>query len=852
MGKLRSVGSLVAAIAGCVLIASCGSGKPTTIANEILPTGIDITPSPSVELELGNTQMFSATPTGHTFSFQSSNPAVLTIGANGNACAGTWNSLSNPQICNPGQPGIATVTATTLGVASTPVTVYVHAAITSIAVSKVPGQTPTISNSCLSKGAAHGPESWLYQASAFSGTTDITASVGPFSWQQITPATSTDIVNLGTPASGSQGCLLSPGGQCLNQQTATANIPGVGTIFATAGGVSSQPVSIETCRVQSISVAAQGTPPSVTSFLVSSGATPPTVNATVVDSAGQDISGVPITWSTGNPVSVKPASVTTTASNTDAFGSTNTISTPAQGVGAVTISCTPPGCNGGITPTLPIYAQAAFSFNVQPSSTATPANPTIYATTRACTDPIANPSFATCTAQVVPITRTSSAAIFLAGTPVPLPSSPDSFVYDNAGTNAYLGVDSSRFTQQGLMVFSGSTPSSATGASGKVLAVSPDQSSVILSNTADSPNQVFICSNCSASTRTIPPPFVITGATSAAFSPDSMKAYIVAGNNIYVSSKLDPLKTIPLSPGMRANDVVFHPQGNFAYVAGPSPGVTPYRSCDDSLVAGADVPTPNAALMLRLVGDGSTLLALDPPDITVISTTLPAVSPVLCTGTITSTSTSFNLGQGSFTPTQFLVAPNASTAYILGETSAGPPPARLPFIIAFNLVTQTPSLISLSNSATPLSVTVSPDSTLLFVGASDGTVHVIDAASGQDTQQVTFIFPTNALCVGSGTPATQVPLSQVRILAAAVNGSNITYSYTPVSGPALSVGQSITISAMANGGNNGMFTIAALGSDTAGNPTFAVANPNGVSALGQSGLGVVPISCNPDLVTAKP
>jgi hypothetical protein len=140
----------------------------------------------------------------------------------------------------------------------------------------------------------------------------------------------------------------------------------------------------------------------------------------------------------------------------------------------------------------------------------------------------------------------------------------------------------------------------------------------------------------------------------------------------------------------------------------------------------------------------------------------------------------------------------------------------------------------------------------LFVGGSDGTVHVIDTASGADTQQVTFLFPTNALCVGPGSPATQVPLSQVRILAAGLTGPNITYSYTLSSGPALQVGQSITISQMTEGGNNGIFTIAGLGTDAAGNATFTVSNPNGVGATGQSGLGVVPVPCNPDLVTVKP
>ncbi|MBO0910582.1 MAG: hypothetical protein J2P13_02215 [Acidobacteria bacterium] len=851
MGKISSVLPLSAIITGCALLASCGGGSPTTVTNEILPTGISISPSPMVSLEVGKTQTFTASPTGHTYSFQSDNPSVVTVAANGDACAGTWNSLTSPQICTPGQPGMATVTASTQGVVTAGVTVYVHAPITSITISKVPGQTPTVSDSCLSRGAVHGPESWLFQANAFNGTADITSSVGPFSWQQINPGSS-NIVNLGTPGNGTEGCLLSPGGQCLNLQTATANTPGVSQIYATVGGFNSHPIPIETCHIQSISLAAEGNPPSTTSFLVTSGAST-TLNASVVDAAKQTITGVPITWSASNPISANHG----TANNTGTvYGSTNTVTVSTEGAGTILASCTPPSCNGGITPSFPIYPQAAFSFNVQPATTTTAASPSVFATTTACTDPIRNPLTATCTPAVVPITRASTTAMFTAGAPVSLATTPNSFVYDNAGGTAYLGVETSNFSQQGLMVFSGSTPTNATNLSGKVLAVSPDQSSVILSNTADKPNQLFICSSCNVTGRVVAP-FLISGATSAAFSPDSLKAYILAGNNAYVYSKVDPLEPLPPISGA-GNDVVFHPQGNFAYVAGPT-GLTTYRSCDNSLVDGGNVPTPNPALMVRALGDGSTLVVLDPPDITIISTSFPPQptglpSPDVCTGTINNPSSppSFGLGQGSFIPSQFIVAPDDSRAYILGETSSGPPPARLPFIIAFNFATRTPSVISLSNSAVPLNAAISPDSSLLFVGADDGTVHVIDAVTGADTQQVTFTFPANALCVGPGSPPTQVPLSEIQVLAAAENGSTTTYSYRPVSGPVLKAGQSITISQMANGGNNGTFTIAALGIDPAGNATFTVTNSNGVSATGQSGLGVVPVACNPDMVAVKP
>jgi hypothetical protein len=73
-----------------------------------------------------------------------------------------------------------------------------------------------------------------------------------------------------------------------------------------------------------------------------------------------------------------------------------------------------------------------------------------------------------------------------------------------------------------------------------------------------------------------------------------------------------------------------------------------------------------------------------------------------------------------------------------------------------------------------------------------------------------------------------------------------------ISGPALKVGQSITVANMSTGSDNGTFTIAGLGTDAGGNPTFLVTNSNGASATNQSGVGTVPIACNPDLVAVRP
>src|SRR5205814_1839292 len=156
---------------------------------------------------------------------------------------------------------------------------------------------------------------------------------------------------------------------------------------------------------------------------------------------------------------------------------------------------------------------------------------------------------------IVPITKSGSS--FAAGSPVVLPSTPNSMLFDPKGSIAYLGVDSSAFSQKGVMTFSGSAASQFTTAAGKVLAVSPDATLAILSDTADSPNQVFVFSNSSHTSAA----FLINAASAAAFSPDGLKAYIVAGSKLYVYSKVDAFQTISLTAP--ANDVTFFPQGAF-------------------------------------------------------------------------------------------------------------------------------------------------------------------------------------------------------------------------------------------------------------------------------------------------
>ena len=674
-------------------LAGCSSSSPVHTTSFPVPASISITPAPDLSMEVGTNQAFSPTIQSSTktaitepVSYQSSNTAVVTVSASGLACAGSWDSLSNPTICTPGPVGVAQVAATAQGVSSPPTTVYVHQHIDKVVVSLLPIQNqPPPPNPCFSVG-----QTADYQATAFSNGVDITASVGVFTWQTL--ATNVATLNASLPS-------LLPG-----QVQVTAKIPGLTSLFATIGTANSLPINFITCPVQSIQLA-----------VTTSTSTSKTITPTVFDSLGTQITGVPLTWSSSETGSV------TVSSSGGATGST------AGGGATIIASCTPPTCNTGFLPSLPIYPENVVNM-VLPTTQS--ANATVYVSTTSCgtTDG--------CISTVVPITAPANTV----GNFTPLPATPNSLVFNGQGSTAYLGTNSGLLGTVGLALLTTSTNSvnQLVSVPGKVLAVSPDGSKVIISDTSaeDGPNHVFVLDT----TTNTSPTFQIAGATAAAFSPDSLKANNVAGSNLYIYSQVDGLRTIVLPAP--ANDASFLSEGAFAYVAGGAPSsVTVWRTCDngradtiDSIQGLLATPTfiqtlPGAAKLLPSDSPNTFhLLALAPPDIDIISvnTTPSGCTPPVIDGPVAA----FNLGQGNFVPKQLIVSQDGSTAYMIAS--------NLSSILVFNIPAQTSSTITLVGDPIPLSATLTPDGTLLYVGANDGSVHEVSTVAGGDIHQITF------------------------------------------------------------------------------------------------------------------
>jgi len=719
MGRCGAVGFAVLIVSLIFLVAGtagCGSQAVTTAVNAV-PASISLTPAPSFSMELGTYQAFTATPldsTGRTvtteISYQSSNTAVVTVAANGMACAGSWNSLSSPQICTPGPAGVAQISATAQGVSSPPTTVYVHQHIDKIlladicAVAQPPVPCTLPRNPCQSINQNSAPQNTVYEARAYSGgTTDITSTVGQFSWQAVNPS----VLTLSNTAAGLSNMVNSVS---LNQVEATAVTPGVSPVFAAIGSATSIPVNFTSCPVQAISLA-------VTNATKTSESIVPTVTDTlgnVIMYSGSKTS-VPLTWSSSQPASVSVSS------------SGLATASAAGGGAAIIASCTPPTCNIGFLPSYPIYPENVVTMVVAGSGNSQ--NATTYISSTACgtTDD--------CFSTVVLVTAPTNTV----GNPIILPATPNSLVFNRQGTKAYLGTNSGLLGTKGLMVLDTSSGSVTqfTSTPGKVLAISPDGSKVIVSDTTDTPNQVYVFDTTASTSRA----FSITGGKAADFSPDSLKAHILANNgstsSLYVYSKLDAMQKIPLTTP--ANDVTFLSEGAFAYVAGGAPNaVTVWRTCDNYGPADT-IATPAIPDLIKTLPDAAHVLALDPPGIDIIHV---SAAPTGCTPSVSDSVTSFNLGQGNFVAKQLIISEDGSTAYVIAS--------NLGSILTFNIAGETTTTLPLFGNANPIQATLSPDGTLLYVAASDGTVHVVDTVAGGDIQQITF--PLNLCKNSAGQP----------------------------------------------------------------------------------------------------
>jgi WD40 repeat protein len=794
MGRLRT-GRLVCAIALCgvsvgLLSVLGGCGGHASVPRSPFPAKITLTPGGTTSLQLGSTLHFSASATNSantninvTITFQSNDTSLLNFAPGGTACAGVWTTSFT--VCVPGASGVVQVTATADGVVSPPTLVFVHPPIDNIVVNQVPPNPPYNNPDlvpCLSQG-----QTITLQATAYSQGIDVTSSVGQFNFSAVSPS----VVTI-TPI------ITSSFNVVTNEATATAAAPGFTQIFASASGIVSTPFQqfnnngpawnfFETCPVQQIvlQLGPAGSQKSGVTTFVSSKGTTQTVNATVYDVLGNLMAKPPLTWT-----STEPGAVSVPATCTNQL--TCAASTAGPGAGIVTASCTPPSCNVGfpLVPAnlltdaqlndpqlyvpVPVYAATAISGVV----TGTPTTTGVIASSLDCTTTFE------CSVSLYDVSTSTN----IPGTPVAMPTPPNSLLFDAAGDKAYVGSNFGVFSINPANIGSASNPFGGLGTfTGQILAVSSNGQLAVFADNVHTPNQVFITNSTNASSPTLSS-FTISGAVAAAFSPDALKAYIVAcvpgavpcsgsaGNTIFVYSTLQSMQTIPLTAP--ASAVAFSSSGAFAFVTGGSTAsaVTTFNTCNNALstdypalnpllinnlpalpvflnvlpAAGAPPPVVAALLTPDLNAPGlDVLVGLDNTGIDLIATDAivpgfgnPPTSTPPCPQYIeqavspnppnaTFTPVHFNFGVGTFNPISFFVSPDGTRAYVVTTNFSS--------ILVFDFNTGSLSgSIPLANNAIPVSASFTEDGTLIYVAANDGTLHEINTISATDLQEISF------------------------------------------------------------------------------------------------------------------
>jgi len=763
-----------------LFLAACGGSKPPGASP--FPAKITLNPATSASMQLGSTLVFTAsaqngsnTNISPTFTYTSSNPGVVDISPAGSACAGSWNAPYY-NVCTPAGGGTAQITASALGATSPPTLVFVHPPIDNIQVSLVPpvnspppacpGQTAlpaacninfnaNAANYCVSQNQVQ-----TLQATAYSQGVDITASVGPFTWNQanLNVVTITPIVS-----SANTSSINVP----TNQATVVSNTPGQTEVVASASGVASQPYVAATCPVQCIALQL-GTNGSqnigTTSFITNKG-TSETITATAVDVQGCIVPKPPLTWTSSSPAAITAGSATTGCS----AGTTCTIATPQPGAAAITASCTPPTCNIGFPlnpagyPTgslyipQPVYPVTAISGLV--TGATTPAS--VLASSQDCY------SNSQCAVALYDIATNTN----VAGSPTSLPTPPNSVMFDPAGDKAYAGSQYGALLITSANIGSSSTspftalPASGTPlglVTGKVIAVSPNGALAVFSDTVSTPNQVYVVNASSTSATTTA--LNINSATTAAFSPDNSKAFILGdgGNTLYVYSTLQALQAYPLTAP--ADAIAFSSSGAFVFIAGGSStsNIDVLNTCDNSPASLSITGLPATPTFLKMVPPGSApmgnasvpalqtdgldvFIGLDSTGIDIIATTtktqltttpLTPLCPLqeIALAEPVGQTTPFNpihinLQKGTFLPLSFFLSPDGTRVYIVTSDQG---------VLVYNFSTQSTSGIPLNGNAAPVAGDMTVDGTLLYVAGTDGVLHELNTATALDVMEIPF------------------------------------------------------------------------------------------------------------------
>ena len=646
----------------------------------------------------------------------------------GRVCAGTWNrntggGIADYTVCNPtSKSGTAYISASASGVTSNPLPIFVHPVVTSVVLGSPTTNcttdpttqccplatvgaivaTPYAANSCLSQGATG-----QLVARVFSGTgtaqTNISCLTGHLSYT----AQNASIVT------------VDPNG------VATATLPGSTLITANVSNASSSAGFFSTCPPVSITLTAPGVAGTLNPVVVNQNNTQPLV-ATAVDANGVTLTGLTLEYISTSPATIPAAS---------------TVIPSYAGAASISALCQPPACNPSS------YNQIGLFGNGKPvsSNALNLSSPGINSTILYMAS--------TGSQYVVPMDFTTTSL----GAPFRLPFVPNSMVITVDGSTIFMGSSTE------LMVLSAvSTLTLAREdltSSGTVLSVSPDGSTVVIS---DPVRQII---TLEASTGAVITTFGGVG-THAQWTPDSQMVYITAGNQILVYSNNTGWNSItpPTPTGQPATDVAVTVPGVGAYFAGASTTARGYCSASTPTTASGITTETNVfypladtspAVIDRIAStsDGLHILgaSITPtPTLSDLQVTIPSSNtrrasvPITCptTGGLVFSNVLSTTILNPVTATAITgVFPTSDStlAFVTYTGSGGVLPAYAPVASGPG----TTSYIKLSGTATaPVFGTLSSDNSVFYVGTSgDNLVHLITRSPLTDSKTLAPNLP---------------------------------------------------------------------------------------------------------------
>jgi hypothetical protein len=692
--------AIIVCLLGTFALWGCGGKKKTPAAAPAKVT-VDLS---GISLNFGEIFTLSSTQVhtvdasgnvltnGPSFTITSSNTSLVTI--NGpEICAGVFGA--NATVCNGNQltAGTVNITVAAQGVNSDPIPVAVHPRVTSAVVAP-----PANANACVSQ---NGQLQYSLVACSSGNATatgcsnpgaDVSKFVGTVTWNT------------------SDSNIASVDGNGL----VTSKLPGAVNVTATLGNVNPlnpTPALFVACPPKTISIHVTALPDTTFSLNPSDPTSPTTsvkLDADVTDTAGQPITGAPLTWS-----SFTRASAT--------VGTDGTVTAVAAGTTSIVASCTPPTCNKvpALSPgQIPAGSGSPVYSNLVTGSVAGTSAPTVYATAPTLSDG----TTANTTLLVIDPANPGSPQSLT------LPHPANSMVFDRQGGKAYMGTADGH----GLMIFDPNSPTTAPTVvgdgtiTGSVIAVSPD-GRVVVSDT--SANKVFVY-NSAATTNNLEA-FNLSGVNGADFAGDNSKglfASSTAGQSFFyvpggISRQVQPI----------GSDVKFLPQGSVAYFGGAS--ITGISSCSTPTQVKTVDTNSNGVNVWGVATDGTHLIGASSTSgwVNLAPTAVPtSVPPVPCPAQFTTNATTAALPVFVGTPTQITVTRDSKKAFITGFTAAqGQTVTGVP---AYDFTSGTGSVISgISSPASSGGITLDGNALYIGVGGSTPGVYKVDLTQATPT-----------------------------------------------------------------------------------------------------------------------